>query len=112
MLPHGEEVASAVFNYPRWKKGMYCNAPKNQFRQHPQDYLDGLEYTITEALKQAPADVAENVVGISVDTTGSTPVAVDEKGVPLSLTPGFQDKPECHVCIVERPHGGEGSRRD
>ena len=95
----GEEVASAVFNYPRWKKGMYCNAPKNQFRQHPQDYLDGLEYTITEALKQAPADVAENVVGISVDTTGSTPVAVDEKGVPLSLTPGFQENPNAMFVL-------------
>src|SRR5665647_1608665 len=76
----GEEVASAVFNYPRWKKQMYCDAPNNRFRQHPKDYLEGLEYTITEALKQAPAGVAENVVGISVDTTGSTPIAVDEKG--------------------------------
>jgi L-ribulokinase len=95
----GEEVASAVFNYPRWKKGMYCNAPKNQFRQHPQDYLDGLEYTIKEALKQAPAGVAENVVGISVDTTGSTPVAVDEKGVPLSLTPGFQENPNAMFVL-------------
>jgi L-ribulokinase len=95
----GEEVASAVFNYPRWKKGLYCDAPKNQFRQHPQDYLDGLEYTITQALKQAPAGVAENVVGISVDTTGSTPVAVDEKGVPLSLTSGFQENPNAMFVL-------------
>ena len=95
----GEEVASAVFNYPRWKKQMYCDAPKNQFRQHPQDYLEGLEYTIKEALKQTPAGVAENVVGISVDTTGSTPVAVDEKGVPLSLTPGFQENPNAMFVL-------------
>ena len=99
----GEEVASAVFNYPRWKKGMYCNAPKNQFRQHPQDYLEGLQFTITETLKQAPAGVAENVVGISVDTTGSTPVAVDEKGVPLSLTPGFQENPNA-MFILWKDH--------
>ena len=72
----GEEVASAVFNYPRWKKGMYCDAPNNRFRQHPKDYLEGLEYTIKEALKKAPAGVAENVVGISVDTTGSTPIGI------------------------------------
>ncbi|HSO87999.1 MAG TPA: ribulokinase [Draconibacterium sp.] len=95
----GEEVASAVFNYPRWKKEMYCDAPKNRFRQHPKDYLEGLEFTITEALKQAPAGVAENVVGISVDTTGSTPVAVDEKGVPLSLTPGFQENPNAMFVL-------------
>jgi len=95
----GEEVASVVFNYPRWKKGMYCDAPNNQFRQHPKDYLEGLEYTIVEAIKQAPAGVAENVVGISVDTTGSTPIAVDEKGVPLSLTPGFEENPNAMFVL-------------
>ena len=95
----GEEVASVVFNYPRWKKGMYCDAPNNRFRQHPKDYMEGLEYTIVEALKQAPAGVAENVVGISVDTTGSTPVAVDEKGVPLSLTAGFEENPNAMFVL-------------
>jgi L-ribulokinase len=95
----GEEVATAVFNYPRWEKGMYNDASKNQFRQHPKDYLEGLEYTIKEALKQAPDGVAENVAGISVDTTGSTPVAVDEKGVPLSLTPGFEENPNAMFVL-------------
>ena len=95
----GEEVSSAVFNYPRWKRQEYCDAPNNQFRQHPKDYLEGLEYTIVEALKQAPAGVAENVVGISVDTTGSTPIAVDEKGVPLSLTPGFEENPNAMFVL-------------
>ncbi len=95
----GEEVASAVFNYPRWKKGMYCDAPYNRFRQHPKDYLEGLEYTIKEALKKAPAGVAENVVGISVDTTGSTPIAVDERGTPLSLTPGFEENPNAMFVL-------------
>ncbi|HYQ58659.1 MAG TPA: ribulokinase [Draconibacterium sp.] len=95
----GEEIASVVFEYPRWKKGEYCDAPNNQFRQHPLDYLEGLEYTIVEALKQAPAGVAENVVGISVDTTGSTPVAVDEKGTPLALTPGFEENPNAMFVL-------------
>ncbi|MFW6309840.1 MAG: ribulokinase [Prolixibacteraceae bacterium] len=95
----GEEVATAVFNYPRWEKGKYCNAAENQFRQHPKDYLEGLEYTIKEALKQAPDGVAENIAGISVDTTGSTPVAVDEKGTPLSLTPGFEENPNAMFVL-------------
>jgi len=95
----GEEVATAVFNYPRWKEGKYCDASKNQFRQHPKDYLEGLEYTVKEALKKAPDGVAENVAGISVDTTGSTPVAVDEKGVPLSLTPGFEENPNAMFVL-------------
>ena len=95
----GEEVASAVFEYPRWKKGLYCDPVKNQFRQHPKDYLEGLEFTVREALRQAPAGTAENVVGLSVDTTGSTPVAVDEKGKPLSLTPGFEDNPNAMFVL-------------
>jgi len=100
---NGEEVASVVFEYPRWKKGMYCDAPVNQFRQHPKDYLEGLEYTIVEALKQAPKGVAENVVGISVDTTGSTPVAVDKSGTPLALTAGFEENPNA-MFILWKDH--------
>ncbi len=96
---NGEEVASVVFEYPRWKEGKYCDAANNQFRQHPLDYLEGLEYTIVEALKQAPAGVAKNVVGISVDTTGSTPVAVDEEGTPLSLKPGFEENPNAMFVL-------------
>uniref|UniRef100_UPI003216EFFD ribulokinase n=1 Tax=uncultured Draconibacterium sp. TaxID=1573823 RepID=UPI003216EFFD len=114
----GEEVASAVFEYPRWKKGLYCDALKNQFRQHPKDYLEGLEYTIVEALKQAHIGVAENVVGISVDTTGSTPVAVDEKGTPLSLTSGFEENPNAmfvlwkdHTAVVEADEINELSKK-
>lgn len=95
----GEEVASAVFYYPRWKKQQYCDAPNNRFRQHPKDYLEGLEHTIKEALKLSPAGVAENVVGISVDTTGSTPIAVDERGIPLSLTPGFEENPNAMFVL-------------
>lgn len=95
----GEEVASAVYKYPNWGKGNYCNAPENRFRQHPQDYLNGLEFTVTEALKQAPADVAKNVIGISIDTTGSTIVAVDERGTPLSLTPGFEENPNAMFVL-------------
>ncbi|KAI9432505.1 L-ribulokinase [Russula earlei] len=86
----GYEVASSVFYYPRWKDGLYCNASDNLFRQHPLDYVEGLEYTITDCLQKAGASVAANIKGISVDTTGSTPVAVDATGTPLALLPGFE----------------------
>ncbi|MFV0366807.1 MAG: ribulokinase [Mangrovibacterium sp.] len=95
----GTEVASVVFPYPRWAKGLYCNPAANQFRQHPLDYLEGLEYTIVEALKQAPAGVAENVVGISIDTTGSTPVAVNAEGTPLALTSEFAENPNAMFVL-------------
>ena len=81
---NGEEVASAVFYYPRWRDGLYCDPPVNQFRQHPLDYIEGLEQTIRNCLQQTGKEIASNIKAISVDTTGSTPVAVNEHGVPLS----------------------------
>lgn len=87
----GQEVASSVFYYPRWKAGLYCDAAANQFRQHPLDYLEGLEETIKRCLVQAGPQVAAGIKAISVDTTGSTPVVVDESGTPLALLPQFRE---------------------
>jgi L-ribulokinase len=89
----GETVGTHVHEYVRWKQGLYCDPAISQFRQHPLDYLEGLEATINGALAQAPAGVREQVVGISVDTTGSTPCAVDETGLPLALRPDFAENP-------------------
>lgn len=99
----GAEVASSVFWYPRWKAGKYCNPAANQFRQHPLDYLEGLETTLKEALASAPAGTAEQVVAISVDTTGSTPVAVNKEGTPLSLLPEFSENPNA-MFILWKDH--------
>src|SRR5664280_2124384 len=46
----GKIVGTSVFDYPRWKKGLYCDASINQFRQHPLDYIEGLEQTVKEAV--------------------------------------------------------------
>src|SRR5690348_4325905 len=81
----GREVASSVFNYRRWRDGLFCNPSKNQFRQHPLDYIEGLETTVRECIKIAGDAVRRSVKAISVDTTGSTPVAVDKSGTPLAL---------------------------
>jgi len=94
----GEELVSAVYYYPRWRDGLFCNAALNQFRQHPLDYIEGLENTIKECLQKAGAAVAAGVKGISIDTTGSTPVAVDAAGTPLALLPGFENNP--HAMFV------------
>lgn len=96
---NGQEVASSVFYYPRWKDGLFCDASANQFRQHPLDYIEGLEDTIKRCLLQAGPNVAANVKGISVDTTGSTPVAVDKNGTPLSLLPEFENNPNAMFVL-------------
>ncbi len=100
---NGEEVASSVFAYPRWKQGLYCDPSKNQFRQHPLDYVEGLEKTIKECVEKAGKEVAEKIVAISVDTTGSSPVAVDTTGTPLALLPSFQENPNA-MFILWKDH--------
>ncbi len=99
----GKEVATSVFNYPRWKEGKFSDPSKNQFRQHPLDYLEGLEVTVRETLKQVSDDIRSNIAGISIDTTGSTPVAVNREGTPLSLTPGFEGDPDA-MFILWKDH--------
>ncbi|MEO7311395.1 MAG: ribulokinase [Chitinophagaceae bacterium] len=95
----GAEVAASIFYYPRWQNGLYCNASQNQFRQHPLDYIEGLEFTIKDCLKNAGPEIAARVKGISVDTTGSTPVAVDSSGTPLALKPGFENNPNAMFVL-------------
>jgi L-ribulokinase len=89
----GQSVGTHVHEYSRWKQGLYCDPNQSQFRQHPLDYLEGLEATIKGALANATEDVRAQVLGIAVDTTGSTPVAVDKTGLPLALRPDFAENP-------------------
>ncbi|MBD3167727.1 ribulokinase, partial [bacterium] len=89
----GAQIATAVHPYTRWSEGRYCDPANNQFRQHPRDYIEGLETTVRESLAQAPAGTAERICGIAIDTTGSTPCAVDREGTPLGLLPAFEDNP-------------------
>jgi len=94
-LETGEELGSVVFDYPSGTLGILTD-PKdpNVARQNPQDYLNGLETIIKGALEQAKQADAEfdpsDVLGIGVDTTGSTPIPVDAEGTPLGLLPQFK----------------------
>lgn len=54
----GEEIAVAVCNYSRWGRGLYCDTAKSQFRQHPLDYLEGLEQVLRQVIAQCPAPSA------------------------------------------------------
>ncbi len=96
---NGEEVASSVFQYPRWRDGLYCNPSANQFRQHPQDYVDGLENSIKTSLSKAGESVRKSCRAISIDTTGSSPVAVDRNGTPLALLPAFSQNPNAMFVL-------------
>lgn len=99
----GSEVSSAVSWYPRWKEGLYCNPLKNQYRQHPQDYLDSIIRVIRDAVGSAPAGTSARIAGISFDTTGSTPVLVDHDGIPLALKDPFSENPNA-MFILWKDH--------
>ena len=53
----GEIAGTSVFEYPRWKKGLFCDPSINQFRQHPLDYIEGLEQSVKGALSGLPSDI-------------------------------------------------------
>ncbi len=91
----GEEIATSVWEYTRGEAGILLD-PKdpNLARQHPAEYVDGIEKTVKDTLAQAAGRKGfspENVIGIGVDTTGSTPIPVDDTGEPLAFRDEFSD---------------------
>lgn len=91
----GREVAAAEFTYKYGTEGVLTDAGDVLLaRQHPQDYLDGtvvVAQDLLAAAKSIPGFEAKQVVGLGVDTTGSSPLPVNAEGVPLALTPNFAD---------------------
>ncbi len=91
----GEEVGTGVFSYPSGTDGVFVD-PENPSlaRQEPQDYLDGLEASVQAALEDAKGHESfhpEEIIGVGIDTTGSTPIPVDEDGEPLAFDERFED---------------------
>ncbi len=95
----GKELSSAVANYPRWKQGKYCDPVKNQYRQHPKDYTETMIQVIKQSVADAPTKVADHIVGISFDTTGSTPVFTNEEGIPLAMTEELSENPNAMFVL-------------
>ena len=93
----GAEIAAAVWTYAHGTQGVILSRDPNLARQHPLDYVNGAEITIKQALAAAKKSVkgfsADQVIGIGVDTTGSTPLPVDANGQPLAFNKKFANEP-------------------
>lgn len=99
----GTAVGSAVCSYPRWKQKLYCDPPKDCYRQHPLDYIESFEQVVREVLAAVGPEVTGAVCGLSFDTTASTPVLLDRNGTPLALTPAFETCPDA-MFILWKDH--------
>ncbi|MBN2369514.1 MAG: ribulokinase [Vicinamibacteria bacterium] len=111
-VANGKETATAVDGYRRGTQGVILSHDPNLARQHPADYIDGTERVIRKVLSQARRAKKgfrpEQIVGIGVDTTGSTPLPVDHRGIPLAFDRRFARDPAAlawlwkdHTAVAE-----------
>lgn len=104
----GREVAAAVFGYPSGTEGVVLSDDPNLARQHPRDYIDGFIDTVRSVVAQSGV-AAEDVVGIGIDTTGSSPMPVDGNGLPLAwdfpqVESDYSDAGLAAMCWLWKDH--------
>ena len=98
----GHELGTAVYEYPHAVMSESLpngrKLPPDWALQHPQDYLDGLSFTIQQAMKDAGVS-KEDVIGLGIDFTSNTFLPVDQNGFPLCLKPEWEDDPHTWVKL-------------
>lgn len=104
-LDDGEEIATSIYQYQGGKDGIIVSdSDSNLARQDPNEYLAGMEVCVRETIEEARKKYGksfspEEIVGIGVDTTGSSPIPVDEKCLPLSFKPEFKNNPNAMTWL-------------
>ncbi len=105
---NGREIGTAVVDYPSGHQGILLNpADHHLARQNPADYVFALEQATLKALADAKSNdsafVPEQVIGLGMDGTGSSPLPVDERNVPLAYRPEFSANPNAQ-CWLWKDH--------
>ncbi len=102
-VENGQELSHHVFPYPHGKEGVVISKDDNNLaRQHPQDYIDGFITSVSEAVKAAeahPEFSPDQIIGIGIDTTGSSPMPVRKDLTPLAFEKEFADDLEALVWL-------------
>lgn len=100
---NGDAIGTSVFDYPSGERGVIVDdRDPHLARQDPADYVEGLREATKGALSEAeatPGFARDRVIGIGVDTTGSTPIPVDAQARPLALDPKWHDDPAAHAWL-------------
>ncbi|MCD6365397.1 MAG: ribulokinase, partial [Planctomycetes bacterium] len=118
----GREIGSGDWAYRHGRDGVILSSDPNLARQHPADYVKGAEAAITQALATAAGNRKRfkpcDVIGIGVDTTGSTPLPLDRDGRPLAFDPQFRKNPAAmawlwkdHTAVAEAEEITQLARR-
>ena len=107
----GRAAGVSVAGYPSGEHGVITD-PRNPHlaRQHPGDYLVSLRASARGALRAARAKKGfkpERVIGIGVDTTGSTPLPVDAACRPLALDARWKRHPAAQAWLWKDHTGAE-----
>lgn len=100
---NGKEKGCGTAFYKQWMEGAFSNPSISQFRQHPSDYINAMAEAVKAAIADSEDGIAAKIVGIGVDTTGSTPAPVDKHGEILALKPEFWENPNA-MFILWKDH--------
>jgi L-ribulokinase len=108
----GRIAGTSVFDFPTGTGGVIVDAHDPHLaRQNPADYLAGMRAAVPRALAAAAAGdhgfAPERVIGMGVDTTGSTPIPVDAHVRPLALDPKWTANPAAHAWLWKDHTGAE-----
>ena len=94
---NGREIATSTWGYEHGTEGIILSDDPNLARQHPEDYVKGAEITIKRAIGAAKRSTdtfkPDQIVGIGIGATGSTPIPVGRSGEPLAFRKMFADDP-------------------
>ena len=104
----GAVLASCSHPYARWGKGLYSEAARMRFRQHPHDYAEALRAVLHGVLDGR--NDRDRIACIGVDATASTPCLTDAEGLPLSLQPAFAAEPDA-MFVLWKDHTAESEAR-
>jgi L-ribulokinase len=115
-VTNGNELGTAVYEYETGEAGIILDsADHNLARQNPADYIKGIEAAVKAAITDAKNSDkgfdTSRIIGIGIDTTGSTPIPVDKNGTPLSMSDEFKGNPNACAWLW-KDHTGHAEAAD